>query len=180
MKKIGFFVFFLILPAAFLAGAQALAAKFDFQTFPPGPHFTGIVMQQGAVQLDEDFNETVTLEIFAIDLGLADEVYAKQITEDPYIWIFLGHLRNSGEWESNLFLLDRELYPAVQSGLRVLVDINADESNPTYLAFSQVSAVPVPASLFLLGSGLLGLIGLRGVRHCIPAQPAKTVFGMPF
>ena len=157
MKKTLFFMSTLFIVAALLGGPPALASKSDFQTFPPGPHYVGVVLQQGAVQLDEDWNETVELEIFARDLGLADEVYGKEITDDPCKWIFLGYLHNSGDWEENIFTLPRDLYPAVQSGLRILVEINADALHPTYLEHSKLSAVPVPGTLLLMGTGLFVL-----------------------
>jgi hypothetical protein len=97
------------------------------------------------------------LEISARDLGVADWVYAKKITADPCKWVFLGELNNSGEWEKNLFHLSREFYPAVQEGLRLFIDINADSSTPTYLEYSKVSVVPAPGTLLLLATGLVGL-----------------------
>jgi hypothetical protein len=158
MKKIGLFVLTLLVLCSLLNSAPVLAAKSDFQTFDPlEAHYTGVILQQGRVQLDEDFNEEVELELYALDLGLADEVYAKKITDDPCKWVFLGHLINSGEWGKNIFHLDRELYPAVQEGLRLLIDINADSLTPTYLEYSKLAVVPAPGTFLLLATGLLGL-----------------------
>jgi hypothetical protein len=155
---------FIRLYAIFLAGlwfystsGPALAAKSDLVTFDPlEAHYTAVILQQGRVQLDQDFNEDVQLEIKARDLGLADEIFAK-LTDDPCQWLFLGKLNNSGLWEKNIFHLPLELYPAVQGGLRLLIDINADSATPTYLEYSKLSVAPVPGTLLLLATGLVGL-----------------------
>jgi hypothetical protein len=98
------------------------------------------------------------LEIRAQDQGLADEIFAKKGTDDPCKWLFLGTLNNSGEWEKNIFHPPRKLFPEVQDDLRLLIDINADTSTPTYLEYSKVSVVPAPGTLLLLVTGLTGVI----------------------
>jgi hypothetical protein len=164
MKKLGWFRLTLLMVLLVFTSAPVLAAKFDFQTFDSTvAHFTGVIVQQGRVQLDEDFNESVELEISAKDLGLADEIFAQKITADPCKWIFLGTLNNSGEWEKNIFHLPRELYPAVQAGLRLLIDVKADDATPTYLGYSKLAVVPAPGTLLLLATGLLAG-GLRRLR----------------
>jgi hypothetical protein len=92
---------------------------------------------------------------------LADEIFAKKLTDDSCQWIFLGNLNNSGHWKKNIFHLPLELYPAVQEGLRLLIDIKADCSHPTYLVYSKLSVVPVPGTLLLLAAGLAAIARRR-------------------
>jgi hypothetical protein len=162
MKKIGWFSLTLMVFFGLLVASPVLAAKFDIKFFDPlEAHYTGVVLQQGRVQLDDDYHEDVALEISARDLGLADEIYAKKIGHEPCLWVFLGTLKNSGEWEKNLFHLDRELYPAVQEGLRLRIDIKADQATPTYLEYSKLAVIPVPGGLLLLATGLAGMAWSR-------------------
>jgi hypothetical protein len=162
MKKIGWFSLMLMVFSGLLVATPVQAAKFDIKFFDPlEAHYTGVILQQGRVQLDDDFHEDVGLEISARDLGLADEIYAQKIGHDPCPWVFLGTLKNSGEWEKNLFHLDRELYPAVQEGLGLFIDIHADQATPTYLDYSKIAVVPIPGSLLLLATGLVGLAWSR-------------------
>lgn len=165
MRKIGLGGLTFLVLAGLLAGAPAQAAKFDVQFFDPAaPRYTEVIIQQGRVQLDEDYDEEVILEIFAKDLGQADLVLARKVAPENALWVLLGSLNDSGEWEKNMFHLGRELYPAVAEGLRLLILIKGDEATPTYLAYSRVSVVPNPGTLLLLSSGL-GFLAWRRF-HC--------------
>ncbi len=61
MKEIGLIGLTLFVLYGLFNSAPVLAAKSDFQTFDPAvAHYTGVIVQQGRVQLDADFNKTLS------------------------------------------------------------------------------------------------------------------------
>jgi hypothetical protein len=63
-------------------------------------------------------------------------------------------LTNVGSW----FYQELDLEDAWFVGITMK---SSDDWTPYYFCMDDVQAVPVPASVLLLGSGLLGLIGIR-------------------
>jgi hypothetical protein len=163
MNRTGLAALALTLAVGWFGSSPAQANKSSFVDFKGATYYTVVRFQQGRVQLDEDFNESFTLEISAmVDEALIDYVQFPDFPDIP-----LGILNHSGEQESTIFRFftdDPHFRVAVSNpeGFPIEIIIPPhDDDKATILYFSTFTAVPMPGTLALLGSGLVGLLGLR-------------------
>jgi hypothetical protein len=145
--------------------SPALANKVSIVDFgfEGATYYTSVRFQQGRVQLDEDTNESFELDISArVDTSLLDYVRFPDFPDIP-----LGCLIHTGEREDTIFRFfttDPHFRAAVSNpdgfSIEIVIPPN-DDSKATTLYTSTFTVVPLPGSLALLGSSLLGLVGLK-------------------
>jgi hypothetical protein len=99
-------------------------------------------------------------------LGEVDNIYAYETTGGS--WVLLGTLSGfSDGTSSSVFSLPSSLFDEVQSGLQLKIEIDVGKGDWKVTLLSsdlEASCAPLPGTLMLLGSGLLGLAGLVRFR----------------
>jgi len=118
--------------------------------------------------------KSANLSIYALDVdsssGEVDLISAYDTT--TFSWVNLGQLFGTSlNWSTTTFTLPSSLYDEAQSGLQVKIDIDSTNTNNTMRWAVEVGSstleaqcVPLPGTLMLLSSGLLGLAGWRRLR----------------
>ncbi len=112
----------------------------------------------GAFLLDIVYNDGVDLHTHADEEGS----WNLASTDDPYAqWGTWGDGNGLGDWYPNAAGYNVELLADGQlEGINAIAWFGGDP-NAYYLDVPLAAPVPVPAAVWLLGSGLIGLMGLR-------------------
>ncbi len=94
--------------------------------------------------IDNGGNYTGTVDFYLADFRFADN--SKDYIVDKWTWVDLTGLGKVVGLEFSLASSDNSAY-----GM----------NTPAYFAMDNLNAVPIPGAVWLLGSGLIGLIGIR-------------------
>jgi hypothetical protein len=123
-----------------------------------------IVLQFTDVALTGD--GTGSWDLAILDVGSADGMYAS-ISENGTDWIALPFASIGGWARYNIDQVSGYSSDALYRYVKIVDDANGDTAYPSAgydvdaVAAIHYTPVPVPAAVWLLGSGLLGLLGFR-------------------
>jgi hypothetical protein len=183
MKKSFFLLMAVLVLGLGLTGA-ALASCTDMVTYPtgyfasdPNTYYSLPYYRWYGDNWDWTHNgvcssgvQSASLTIAAFDVdssyGEVDNIYGWNNQTSSKI--LLGSLTGVDNAVSNTtFTLPSSLYDEVQSGLKVFIDIDTAKGGYAVTLLSstlEAQCVPLPGTLMLLSSGLLGLAGWRRFR----------------
>lgn len=118
--------------------------------------------------VDSPYTAKLTVTAFDVDLGEVDKVYLKN---DSGADIYLGDLVQLGTWDSyhdnpyNYYTtteFDISSYLAPNMDFYVMIYNGlANHAMSITTSVLEVTATPIPGAVWLLGSGLVGLVGIR-------------------